>query len=419
MAFQVKVPSVGESVTSGVLGAWSKKAGDYVRAGEPVLEIETDKVTFEVFAECSGVLKPLVETGATVQVGQIIAEIAESAAPASAPAPEDAAQTETPHGQPQPADAVTRTSALSSAPAQPSAAPLSPAVRTLVEEHKLNPGHIPATGKEGRLTKGDVLAYVASRPAPAPSAPAPASVPPAVTPAPVPNTRITRKPMSQLRRKVADRLLAAQQNAAILTTFNEADMSNILALRERFQDRFHQAHGIKLGFMSFFVQAVVHALRSVPQINARLDGNDIVQQHYYDIGVAISTERGLMVPVVRNADRLSLADIEKAIADYASRARSGKITLADLDGGVFTITNGGIFGSLLSTPILNPPQSGILGMHAIQERPVAIKGRVEIRPMMYLALSYDHRLVDGREAVTFLVRVKEFIENPATGLMGL
>ena len=404
MPFEVKIPSVGESITSGVLGNWSKKEGDYVASGEVILEVETDKVTFEVYAGSAGLLKPLVPSGSTVEVGQVVALIEESEIPASTGDP-----SQTP-------------SAEASSPQRKASADveLSPAVRALVLEHKLDPSLIPATGKAGRLTKEDVLNFLASSTAPkADSAPV---VTPSLSPVAQPQPearRVTRKTMTQLRRKIADRLVTAQQESAILTTFNEADMSQVLAVRSKFQDRFQAQHSIKIGFMSFFVQAVVHALKSVPEINARIDGDDIVQNHFYDVGVAISTEKGLLVPVLRQADQLSLADLEKAIAGFAAKARAGKITLDDLEGGVFTITNGGIFGSLLSTPILNPPQSGILGMHAIQERPVAVQGRVEIRPMMYLALSYDHRIVDGKQAVTFLVRVKEFIENPAVALLGI
>jgi 2-oxoglutarate dehydrogenase E2 component (dihydrolipoamide succinyltransferase) len=292
--------------------------------------------------------------------------------------------------------------------------PLSPGPRYLAEERGINPAEVTGTGKGGRITTGDLLAHPEAKTPAAPSV-----VPAAPVPTRPTGERTTRRAMSQLRQKIAARLVAAKSEAALLTTFNECDMTNVMGLRAKFQDRFTAKHGLKLGFMSFFVKAVIEALRQVPALNAQIDGTDIVQNHFYDIGVAISTEKGLLVPVIRNADQLNFAQIEAAIAEYAKKARASKITLADLEGGVFTITNGGTFGSLLSTPILNPPQPGILGMHSIQERPVAVSGRVEIRPMMYLALSYDHRLVDGKEAVTFLVRIKEYIENPGVALLEL
>ncbi|SDU03854.1 2-oxoglutarate dehydrogenase E2 component [Verrucomicrobium sp. GAS474] len=403
MAIEVKVPSVGESITSGTIGTWHKKNGDYVKAQEVLFEIETEKVTSEVHAEVGGVLKILAETGATVDVGQVVASIDEkapapaAAAPAAAPAPAPKAE-EKKAAAPAPA-------AAAPAPARDSgAAALSPAVRYNAEEKGIDASKLAGTGPGGRVTKGDVLAAPAGG---APSAPAAAG------------PRSTRKPMSQIRQKIAARLVSAQQEAALLTTFNEVDMTNVMATRAKFQDRFVAKNEIKLGFMSFFVKAVVYALQSVPSINARIEGNEIVQNHYYDIGVAISTEKGLMVPVLRDADALGYAGVEKAIADYAKKGRAGKIGFADLEGGVFTITNGGTFGSLLSTPIVNAPQSGILGMHSIQDRPMAINGAVVIRPMMYIALTYDHRVVDGKEAVTFLVRVKEYIENPGLGLLDL
>jgi 2-oxoglutarate dehydrogenase E2 component (dihydrolipoamide succinyltransferase) len=410
---EVKVPSVGESITSGILGVWSKPDGAYVKAGEPLFEIETDKVTSEVVAESAGQLKHLVKVGDTVQIGQVVASIDEKA---SAPA----GATEAPQEKKDAANGTAKTSRVeASAPVAAAARgknadDLSPAVRFQTEEKGINPATIQGTGKDGRLLKGDVLAAAAAPGTVAPTsnaspAPAPMAKPP--------GERTSRKKMTPLRQKIAARLLSAQQETAHLTTFNEVDVSNIMALRTRFQDRFVKKHEIKLGFMSFFVKAVIHALKVVPAINARLDGEEVVQNHFYDIGCAISTEKGLLVPVIRDADQLSFAGVEKAIAAYAKKARDGKIQLADLDGGVFTITNGGVFGSLLSTPILNPPQCGILGMHTIQERPVAISGRVEIRPMMYLALTYDHRLVDGKEAVTFLATIKEIVENPAAVLL--
>jgi len=420
MAIDVKVPSVGESITSGTIGTWHKKNGEYVRSGDVLFEIETEKVTSEVFAEVSGLLSTLAEAGAVVDVGQIVAKIDDKApAPAEkapAPAPAPAAAAPAAKAAPTPTEAKPAPKKAEAAAARSEAAresgPLSPAVRYAVEEHQVDPAKVAGTGPAGRILLGDVLGAAeaaakgtAKAAAPAPAAPAPG--------------RTTRKVMSQLRQKIAARLVSAQQEAALLTTFNEVDMSAVMALRAKFQDRFVARNEIKLGFMSFFVKATVEALKSVPALNARIDGQEIVQNHYYDIGVAISTEKGLLVPVLRDADKLGFAGIEKAIADYAKKARASKITMADLEGGVFTITNGGTFGSLLSTPILNPPQSGILGMHSIQERPVAVNGRVEIRPMMYLAVTYDHRLVDGKDAVTFLVRIKEFIESPGMGLLDL
>jgi 2-oxoglutarate dehydrogenase E2 component (dihydrolipoamide succinyltransferase) len=404
MAIEVKVPSVGESITSGILGVWSKPDGAYVKAGEPIFEIETDKVTSEIVAESAGRLKHLVKAGDTVQIGQVVASIDEKAA---APA-ETEAKKEAANGSAVPARAEAAVPAGAASRGK-HADDLSPAVRYLTEEKGIDPASIQGTGKDGRILKGDVLAQADSARSAAPPAEHPAAKPP--------GERISRRKMSPLRQKIAARLLSAQQETAHLTTFNEVDLSNVMALRTKFQDRFVKKYEVKLGFMSFFVKAVVHALQVAPAINARLDGEEVVQNHFYDIGVAISTDKGLLVPVLRDADRLSFAGVEKAIAAYAKKARDGKIQLTDLEGGVFTITNGGVFGSLLSTPILNPPQCGILGMHTIQERPVAVGGRVEIRPMMYLALTYDHRLVDGKEAVTFLATVKEVVENPAAVLL--
>ena len=415
MPIEVKVPTVGESITSGVLGVWNKPDGAYVKSGEPIFEIETDKVTSEIVAESDGLLKHLVKAGDTVQIGQVVASIDDKApAPAAPAAP--AAKAVGNGGKEKPA----RTEAaapVAAAARGKNADDLSPAVRYQTEEKGVDPASIAGTGKDGRILKGDVLAAAIApvaeggvssgggKVAEVSSAPKPAG------------EKTTRKKMSPLRQKIAARLLSAQQETAHLTTFNEVDLSNIMALRTKFQDRFVKKHEVKLGFMSFFVKAVVHALHVIPTINSRIDGEEVVQNHFYDIGVAISTDKGLFVPVLRDADQLSFAGVEKAIAAYAKKARDGKITLPDMEGGVFTITNGGIFGSLMSTPILNPPQCGILGMHTIQERPVAIAGRVEIRPMMYLALTYDHRLVDGKEAVTFLVTVKEVVENPAAVLL--
>jgi 2-oxoglutarate dehydrogenase E2 component (dihydrolipoamide succinyltransferase) len=360
----VKVPSVGESITSGVLGSWKKKNGDAVSTGDALFEIETDKVTSEVFAESGGTLETLVPEGSEVKVGQIVAHIVVSGKGSSRKS--SPVQPEVPKSK--------------GAPAKTPAREATPAVPSMVH------------------TEADSAVITKSSPR---------------------SDRETRKKMSPLRRKIADRLVSAQHIAAILTTFNEADLSNLIALRTEVQPVFQSEHGVKLGFMSFFLQASVHALKAVPAINARIEGDEIIQQHYYDIGVAVGTERGLVVPVLRECDQLDLAGLEKSLAAVASRAREGKLSLPDLEGGVFTISNGGIYGSVLSTPILNPPQSAILGLHAIQHRPVAIEGRVEIRPMMNLALSYDHRLIDGKEAVTFLIAIKKFVENPALALLGL
>jgi len=411
---EVKVPSVGESITSGLLGVWSKPDGAYVNAGDPLFEIETDKVTSEVVAEVAGQLKHLVKQGDTVDIGQVVASIDEKApAPSAAAAEAPAKGKKEKNGSAEIPPARVQASATVASPAQrgKNADDLSPAVRYQAAEKGIDPSTIQGTGKDGRILKGDVLAAAQN-----PSAPAAKSAPAQTTSAGS-GERSTRKKMSPLRQKIAARLLSAQQETAHLTTFNEVDLSAIMALRTKFQDRFVKKHEIKLGFMSFFVKAVVHALHVVPAINTRLDGDEVVQNNFYDIGVAISTDKGLLVPVLRDADQLTFSGIEQAIAAYAKKARDGKITMTDLEGGVFTITNGGVFGSLLSTPILNPPQCGILGMHTIQERPVAISGRVEIRPMMYLALTYDHRLVDGKEAVTFLSTIKEIIENPAAVLL--
>ena len=420
MPIEVKVPTVGESITSGLLGVWNKPDGAYVKAGDPIFEIETDKVTAEVVAESAGKLKHLAKAGDTVQIGQVVASIDEKApAPAPAEGSKEAAPAAKENGVKAPAEGSKSARAEAATPVAAGAArgknadDLSPAVRYQSAEKGIDPTTIQGTGKDGRILKGDVL--VAAEKAPADKGGSPSASP--KLPSAGAGERTSRKKMSPLRQKIAARLLAAQQETAHLTTFNEVDLSNIMALRTKFQDRFVKKHEIKLGFMSFFVKAVVHALHVVPTINSRLDGEEVVQNHFYDIGCAISTDKGLFVPVIRDCDQLSFSGVEKAIAAYAKKARDGKITLPDMEGGVFTITNGGVFGSLMSTPILNPPQCGILGMHTIQERPVAISGRVEIRPMMYLALTYDHRLVDGKEAVTFLATVKEVVENPAAVLL--
>ncbi|KXU37826.1 dihydrolipoamide succinyltransferase [Cephaloticoccus capnophilus] len=398
MSLAVKIPNLGESITTGLLVKWHVADGDIVQKDQPLYELETDKITAEGTAEVSGKIALKVTEGTEVKIGETVAEIDEKAASASSPA--------------------TSTGAPAAAPtsASPNKKDESPAVRRLAAESGIDPASVTGTGKAGRVTKADMLAAASAPKAVAPqpsksAAPAPAA-------RPVEKAKTSRKKLSSLRARIAERLVQAQHEAAMLTTFNEVDMSAVMALRQKYQDSFVKKHGIKLGFMSFFAKAVVHALQEVPAINARIEGDTLVENHYYDLGVAVSTPKGLMVPVIRDCDSLGMADIEQQIAAAATKARDGKITLADLEGGVFTITNGGIFGSMLSTPILNAPQSAILGLHAINERPVAIDGQVVIRPMMYLALSYDHRVVDGREAVTFLVKVKQAIEDPARLLIG-
>jgi 2-oxoglutarate dehydrogenase E2 component (dihydrolipoamide succinyltransferase) len=409
----IKVPSVGESITEGILARWLKPDGSKVQAGEPLFELETDKASSVVPAPGSGVLKIGAAEGETVLIGATVGGIEPNGTPtasvaAKAPAGADGAKASAAPVAPAPAPAE----------AGAAARPLSPAVRRIVAEEGIDATGVPATGPGGRVTKGDVVAYL-DRSNAAPPAPVKASAP---SPAPSPGVpasagRETRQRMSGLRQKIAQRLVEAQQTAAILTTFNEADMSRVMELRSLYKEPFQKRHGIALGFMSFFIKAAIEALKAFPAVNARIDGNEIVFLNYFDIGVAVSTERGLMVPVVRGADQLSFAGIEKTIAGFATKAREGTISVDDLTGGTFTITNGGIFGSLLSTPIINPPQSGILGMHAIKKRPVVVDDQIVIRPMMYLALSYDHRLIDGREAVSFLVKVKDAIENPERMLL--
>jgi 2-oxoglutarate dehydrogenase E2 component (dihydrolipoamide succinyltransferase) len=401
MSIAIKVPTMGESVTEATIGRWLKKEGDPVKADEPLVELETDKVNIEVPSPAAGVLEHIeVQQGGTVGVGAVLGQVKEGAAaeakPVGALTPEDKAEA------PRPASAEPEAAAVPPPP---------PSVRRIAEENDLDVSRIIGSGKHGQVTKADALAALeaarASKPAPAP---APSG--------PRPRAECEeRVPMTRLRKTIALRLKESQEIAAQLTTFNEVDMSHVITLRSTYKDVFEKRHGVRLGFMGFFVKACIAALKQIPAVNAEIDGDDIVYKNYYDIGVAVSTERGLVVPVVRDADRISLAEIEKQIGEYAGRARENKLKLEELLGGTFTITNGGVFGSLMSTPILNMPQSGILGMHKIQNRPVAIndeKGgdKIEIRPMMYLALSYDHRLVDGREAVTFLVRVKENLEDP-------
>jgi 2-oxoglutarate dehydrogenase E2 component (dihydrolipoamide succinyltransferase) len=410
-AVPITVPGVGESITEGIVARWLKTDGSAVKAGEPLFELETDKASNEVPASSSGVLKIAVAEGTTVPVGATIGSIDPDGQPAAAAeAPKaPAAQAEATPTDSRPRETTPPTPNGGEATAE--TVELAPSVRRIVAEEKLDPSKIEGTGRGGRITKGDALAQAAAPPATATQAPpAPAPAPRAVPPGTGP--REVRKRMSGIRQKIAQRLVEAQQTAAILTTFNEADMSKVMDLRARYKDAFKTKHGVALGFMSFFIKAAIEALRAFPSVNGRIDGADIILYNVYDIGVAVSTERGLMVPVIRDADRLSFADIEKAIGAFAVKAREGTISVSDLQGGTFTITNGGVFGSLLSTPILNPPQSGILGMHSIQKRPVVVDDQIVVRPMMYLALSYDHRIVDGREAVSFLVRIKECIENP-------
>jgi 2-oxoglutarate dehydrogenase E2 component (dihydrolipoamide succinyltransferase) len=402
---------MGESVSEATVAKWLKKVGDAVKVDEPLVELETDKVTLEVNASVAGVISEIsVPTGGNVAVGAILGIIQEGAAAVSAPT---ASATTAATAAPKPA-------ANMSAPA-PAVAAVPPAIMPAAVKQAgdrgLNPYEIPGTGRDGRVTKEDVLNFrapaVTPQPAPAMRAP---SVPAG------PRSRAAqeeRVKMTRLRQRIAERLKDAQNTAAMLTTFNEVDMTNVMALRNTHKDAFEKKHGVKLGFMSFFVKACIQALQELPAVNAEIEGEDVVYKNYYDIGVAVGTPQGLVVPVVRDADKLGFADIEKTIGDLGKRAKDGKLTMAELSGGTFTITNGGIYGSLMSTPILNPPQSGILGMHSIKERAVVINGKVEARPMMYLALSYDHRIIDGREAVTFLVRVKECIENPERLLLGV
>jgi 2-oxoglutarate dehydrogenase E2 component (dihydrolipoamide succinyltransferase) len=418
MATEIRVPTLGESITEATVGKWFKKAGDPVRADEPLVELETDKVTLEVNAPSAGVLSEIAaDTGKTVAIGALLGQVSPGAATAAAPPPAKST-----------AEPATPPVAAAKAGPASTTMPPAPAAAKIAAEDKIDLASVAGSGKRGQVLKGDVLAAASAR-APSPVV-AQASAPPPIqsAPAPVPAARTTvpddsareeRVRMTKLRQTIARRLKDAQNTAAMLTTFNEVDMSEVMALRARYKDAFEKKHGAKLGFMGFFVKACVQALKEVPAVNAELDGADLVYKNYYHIGIAVGTDKGLIVPVVRDADKLSIAEIEKAIAEVGKRARDGQLKLEELQGGTFTITNGGIYGSLMSTPILNAPQSGILGMHKIQERPIALGGKIEIRPMMYLALSYDHRIVDGREAVTFLVRVKEALEDPARLVLDL
>ncbi|WP_316169942.1 2-oxoglutarate dehydrogenase complex dihydrolipoyllysine-residue succinyltransferase [Bradyrhizobium sp. SZCCHNRI1058] len=410
---EIRVPTLGESVTEATIGRWFKKAGDAVAVDEPLVELETDKVTIEVPAPSAGTLGEIIaKDGETVAVGALLGQITDGAAAAkpaaAAPAPAKPAAAAQPVAAPAPAKAL------------PADTPQAPSVRKLSAESGVDATTVPGSGKDGRVTKGDMLAAIER----AASAPTPVNQPAASVQVRAPSpaddaAREERVKMTRLRQTIARRLKDVQNTAAMLTTFNEVDMTNVMALRSQYKDVFEKKHGSKLGFMGFFTKAVVQALKDIPAVNAEIDGTDLIYKNYYHIGVAVGTDKGLVVPVVRDCDHKSIADIEKGIADFGRRARDGQLKIDEMQGGTFTITNGGIYGSLMSTPILNAPQSGILGMHKIQERPVVVGGKIEVRPMMYLALSYDHRVIDGKEAVTFLVRVKESLEDPARLVLDL
>jgi 2-oxoglutarate dehydrogenase E2 component (dihydrolipoamide succinyltransferase) len=418
MATEIRVPTLGESITEATVGKWFKQAGEAVKADEPLVELETDKVTLEVNAPSAGVLSEVVvKTGETVAVGALLGALGEAAA---APA----AKKEAPAAAATPAPVQAAAAASSSA--HSTSMPPSPAAAKVALDSRIDVNGVAGAGKRGQVLKGDVLAAVAAQAQTTTAAPVTPPAPVAPTPValrapsiPDDAAREERVRLTKLRQTIARRLKDAQNNAAMLTTFNEVDMTEVMALRAKFKDAFEKKHGVKLGFMGLFVKACVQALKDVPAVNAEIDGADLVYKNYYHIGVAVGTEKGLVVPVVREADHLGVAGIEKAIADFGKRARDGHLKIEEMQGGTFTISNGGIYGSLMSTPILNAPQSGILGMHKIQERPMVVAGKIEIRPMMYLALSYDHRVVDGREAVTFLVRVKEALEDPARLVLDL
>jgi 2-oxoglutarate dehydrogenase E2 component (dihydrolipoamide succinyltransferase) len=437
MATEIRVPTLGESVTEATIGRWFKKPGEPVKADEPVVELETDKVTLEVPAPAAGVLGQIeAKDGDTVGVGALLGSIEAGDGAAAKESPKEPAKTEAKAAEPAKAEEPkpvkddanetkprdpAKNDAKKANGGAPGDAGLAPSVRRIAEETGVDPSGVKGSGKDGRVTKGDMLqaseggAQAKASEAPASQAPARVRAPSSPDDA----SREERVRMTKLRQTIARRLKDAQNTAAMLTTFNEVDMTEVMALRTRYKDVFEKKHGAKLGFMGFFVKAVIQALKDIPSVNAEIDGTDLVFKNYYHVGIAVGTERGLVVPVVRDADAKGLAEIEKTIADFGRRARDGKLGIEEMQGGTFTITNGGIYGSLMSTPILNAPQSGILGMHKIQERPMAIGGKVEIRPMMYLALSYDHRIVDGKEAVTFLVRVKESLEDPARLVMDL
>ncbi len=414
---EIRVPTLGESVTEATIGRWFKKAGEAVAVDEPLVELETDKVTIEVPAPVAGTLGEIIaKDGETVAVGALLGQIndgAVAAKPAAAAAPAKAAA-------PASAAAPAPAPAAAAPKAPPSDAPLAPSVRKLSAESGVDASTVPGSGKDGRVTKGDMLAAIEK----AASAPTPVNQPAAAVQVRAPSpaddaAREERVKMTRLRQTIARRLKDVQNTAAMLTTFNEVDMTEVMKLRALYKDTFEKKHGSKLGFMGFFTKAVVQGLKDIPAVNAEIDGSDLIYKNYYHIGVAVGTDRGLVVPVVRDCDHKSIAEIEKGIADFGRRARDGQLKIDEMQGGTFTITNGGIYGSLMSTPILNAPQSGILGMHKIQERPMVVGGKIEVRPMMYLALSYDHRVIDGKEAVTFLVRVKESLEDPARLVLDL
>jgi 2-oxoglutarate dehydrogenase E2 component (dihydrolipoamide succinyltransferase) len=413
---EIRVPTLGESVTEATIGRWFKKAGDAVAVDEPLVELETDKVTIEVPAPFAGTLGEIVaKDGETVAVGALLGQITEGAGGAKpAAAPAKAAE---------PAPAKAAPAAAAPAPAQkspPADAPQAPSVRKLSAETGIDASTVPGSGKDGRVTKGDMLAAIEKAAAIATPLNQPAAAVQVRAPSPADDAaREERVKMTRLRQTIARRLKDVQNTAAMLTTFNEVDMSHVMALRTQYKDAFEKKHGAKLGFMGFFTKACVQALKDIPAVNAEIDGTDLIYKNYYHVGVAVGTDKGLVVPVVRDCDQKSIADIEKSIADFGRRARDGQLKIDEMQGGTFTITNGGIYGSLMSTPILNAPQSAILGMHKIQERPVVVGGKIEIRPMMYLAVSYDHRVIDGKEAVTFLVRIKESLEDPARLVLDL
>src|SRR5712672_839039 len=415
---EIRVPTLGESVTEATIGRWFKKAGDAVAVDEPLVELETDKVTIEVPAPSAGTLGDIIaKDGETVAVGALLGQINDGATGAAKPAAASAKAAASPAAA---AAASAAASATTTQRVPQADAPLAPSVRKISAESGLDAATVPGSGKDGRVTKGDMLAAIEK----AASAPTPINQPAAAVQVRAPSpaddaAREERVKMTRLRQTIARRLKDVQNTAAMLTTFNEVDMSHIMAMRAQYKDVFEKKHGSKLGFMGFFTKACVQALKDIPAVNAEIDGTDLIYKNYYHIGVAVGTDRGLVVPVVRDCDQKSIAEIEKAIADFGRRARDGQLTIDEMQGGTFTITNGGIYGSLMSTPILNAPQSGILGMHKIQDRPVAIGGKIEVRPMMYLALSYDHRVIDGKEAVTFLVRVKESLEDPARLVLDL
>ena len=422
MATEIKVPTLGESVTEATVAKWFKNKGDAVAVDEPLVELETDKVTVEVPSPVAGTLTEIVaEEGADVEVGALLARIGEGdgAAASSEDAPAEKKEAES--AAPAPSESPDEQAKDDKAPEdRDSAGELSPAVRRLIEENDIDPDKVEATGKDGRLTKGDIIDYLERKPearaeaAPAPAEKKSAEAKPAAPPAEPrePDAREERVKMSRLRKRIAERLKEAQNTAAMLTTFNEVDMTRVMAVRNQYKEAFEKKHGVRLGFMSFFAKACIVALKEIPAVNAEIDGDEIVYKNYYNIGVAVGTPQGLVVPVLKDADQKSFAEIEAEITEFGRRARDGKLGMEDLTGGTFTVSNGGVYGSLMSTPILNTPQSGILGMHKTQMRPMVVGDKIEPRPMMYLALSYDHRIIDGREAVTFLVRVKECIEDP-------